>query len=163
LRDVVQAKLYGSLTDPGTGMIPADCIGRRTMKRGTADTIDTGWVRHVSGGWSTVTLKSYQQGDDDFTGEAIDFVWLDEEPPRSVYTECLMRTMTTDGCVLVTFTPLNGATDLIRDFLRLGFDSAPRTADVSAVEAAKVASAAKPKPAPEMRRSLLGGDHGWMS
>jgi phage terminase large subunit-like protein len=28
-----------------------------------------------------------------------DSIWLDEEPPLSVYTECLLRTMTGDNSV----------------------------------------------------------------
>ena len=33
------------------------------------------------------------------------------------YVESLLRTMTTNGLVLLTFTPLNGMTDICRDFL----------------------------------------------
>jgi phage terminase large subunit-like protein len=34
-----------------------------------------------------------------------------------IYTECLLRTMTTDGLIMVTFTPLNGRTPLVASFL----------------------------------------------
>jgi phage terminase large subunit-like protein len=44
-------------------------------------------------------------------------VWLDEEPPLDVYVECLVRTMTTGGLVMVTFTPLEGMSDVVMSFL----------------------------------------------
>jgi phage terminase large subunit-like protein len=31
-----------------------------------------------------------------------------------------MRTMTTNGIMMITFTPLLGMTDIIRDFLKIG-------------------------------------------
>ena len=44
-------------------------------------------------------------------------MWLDEEADREIYVECLLRTMTTGGILLLTFTPLMGVTDIVRDFL----------------------------------------------
>ena len=52
-----------------------------------------------------------------FEGTEQDVVWLDEEPPLDVYVECLVRTMTTDGLVMVTFTPLEGMSDVVMSFL----------------------------------------------
>jgi phage terminase large subunit-like protein len=74
-------------------------------------------VRHASGGLSTLGLKSYQQGRGAFEGTEQDLVWLDEEPPLDVYVECLVRTMTTGGLVMVTFTPLEGMSDVVTSFL----------------------------------------------
>ena len=34
-----------------------------------------------------------------------------------VYGECLVRTMTTDGIVMLTFTPLAGMSDVVISFL----------------------------------------------
>jgi phage terminase large subunit-like protein len=55
-----------------------------------------------------------------FEGTEQDVVWLDEEPPLDVYVECLVRTMTTDGLVMVTFTPLEDMSDVVMSFLEGG-------------------------------------------
>lgn len=70
-------------------------------------------VRHVTGGISKLGFKSYDQGRKKFQGTSKELIWLDEEPPLDVYTECLTRTMTVNGLVLCTFTPLEGATDVV--------------------------------------------------
>ena len=41
-------------------------------------------------------------------------VWCDEEPPADCYTEMLFRTITTKGVTLVTFTPLQGMSDVVK-------------------------------------------------
>ena len=42
---------------------------------------------------------------------------MDEEPDLNIYTECLTRTMTTNGMVICTFTPLLGLSDVVLLFL----------------------------------------------
>lgn len=101
----------------GTGLIPADAIRHTTAKAGVTEAVDTARVRHVSGGESRLVFRSYDQGREAFQGDEQDVVWLDEEPPLSVYTECLMRTMTTGGVVMLTFTPLNGYSEVVRMFV----------------------------------------------
>lgn len=125
-RDIIQAKLFGQVvTDEvtgkksfsGTGLIPGDCIGKVTWKSGFQDLADSIKVKHVSGGWSTIGLKSYEQGRGSFEGTEQAVIWLDEEPPLEVYTECLVRTMTTNGLIILTFTPLEGLSDVVLSFL----------------------------------------------
>jgi phage terminase large subunit-like protein len=123
-RDIVQRKLFGEVahegarkTLAGTGLIPGDLIGAVSWKAGVQDLIDTVKVRHASGGWSLLGVKSYQQGRGSFEGTEQQVVWLDEEPPIDIYVECLVRTMTTDGLVLLTFTPLEGLSDVVLSFL----------------------------------------------
>ena len=123
-RDIVQNKLFGDVvhsTTPksmsGTGLVWGECLGACTWKAGVADLLDTILVRHVSGGWSKLGLKSYQQGRGAFEGTEQDFVWMDEEPPLDIYGECVIRTATTDGLVYITFTPLEGMTDTVMQFL----------------------------------------------
>jgi len=98
-------------------MIPADAILDKSMKAGTPDAIDFAWIRHTSGGSSHVTLKTYEQGREAFDGDAVHVIWLDEEPALPIYTESLLRTMTTKGIVYVTFTPLQGISDVVKQFL----------------------------------------------
>lgn len=123
-RDIVQAKLLGPIEGSGarkrfagTGLVPGDSIGACSWRGAFPDLADTVAIRHASGGFSQLGLKSYQQGRGAFEGTEQDVVWLDEEPPLEVYTECLVRTMTTGGLVLVTFTPLEGMSEVVMSFL----------------------------------------------
>lgn len=124
-RDILQAKMFGQIKFvdgrkqlTGTGLVPADCISPQiSWRQGVADLVDTVRVKHISGGESSITLKSYQQGRGSFEGTEQDLIWLDEEPPMEIYTECLIRTMTTNGLILLTFTPLEGMSEVVMSFL----------------------------------------------
>lgn len=132
-RDIVQAKLLGQIERArderglnvglGTGLIPGDAIVNTTPKSGgIANAIDMVYVRHASGGISTIGFKSYGKDRDSFEGTERDWVWMDEEPPKEVYDECLMRTMSTvpgvaSGSLIITFTPIEGDTEIVRTFL----------------------------------------------
>lgn len=121
VRDIIQVELLGKHDARGTGMIPGDCIVRCTPKAGVPDAIDSIYVKHFDkygdqDGISQIGLKSYDQGRESFQGTAQDVIWLDEECPMNVYMECLTRTMTTNGLILLTFTPLMGLTDVVMLF-----------------------------------------------
>jgi phage terminase large subunit-like protein len=116
VRDILQLKLLGKLGNEGTGLIPRDCI-HRTAAGFIPDSKQAIWVRHESGGISVVQFKSYDQGREAFQGTEQDIIWLDEEPPMDVYTECLLRTMTNDGLVMLTFTPLRGMSEVVLAFM----------------------------------------------
>lgn len=116
-RNILQASLLGSFAEPGTGMIPAESIIRTTPKAGVPDAISDVWVKHVSGGISLISFKAYDQGIESFMGTEKHAIWLDEEPPMPIYSECLVRTMTTRGIVLCTFTPLKGLSEVVMSFL----------------------------------------------
>lgn len=117
-RDIIQVALFGDdPDDPGTGAIPAADILDIRFRPNTNKSIDFAIVRHVSGGTSRIGLKSYDQRRKAFEGTARHWIWLDEEPPQDIYSECLIRTATTDGLVFCTFTPLEGATEVVTAFL----------------------------------------------
>jgi phage terminase large subunit-like protein len=127
-KEIVQEKLCGCLEreandDPqkavglGTGMIPGDKIASVEYHPGIRNSIKTVWVEHRSGRKSQLTFKSFEQGREAFEGTQQDFVWLDELAPEDVYLECLVRTMTTNGIVYLTFTPLNGLTEVVLLFM----------------------------------------------
>jgi phage terminase large subunit-like protein len=117
-REIVQQKLLGPIGELGTGLIPGDkIVGRPTHKAGLRDAVDTARVQHVTGGVSVLGIKSYEAGRKTFQGTEQDVIWLDEEPPLDVYVECLTRTMTTKGIVMLTFTPLQGMSDVVLEFL----------------------------------------------
>lgn len=116
-RDIVQRKLLGPKNDLGTGLIPGDRIGRITWKQGVQDFVDTVQIKHNSGHWSLLGFKSYQQGRDSFEGTEQHLIWLDEEPPLDIYGECIIRTATTMGIIMLTFTPLEGMSQVVLSFL----------------------------------------------
>ena len=116
-RDIVQSKLLGSVHEPGAGMIPSHLIERTITARGLAGALEGAQVRHTTGGTSLLGLKSYEQGRQSFEGTAKHVIWCDEEPPADCYTEMLYRTVTTKGIVMVTFTPLQGMSEVVKGFL----------------------------------------------
>ncbi len=146
-RDILQLELMGKIDHIGTGMIPAEhIIGEPSRRRGVSDAIDTVRVRHISGGESSLSFKSYDQGREKFQGTKKHGISLDEEPDMGVYTECLTRLMATtpgdqDGIMLCTFTPLKGMSAVVLSFmnepspnrfvLTLGFDDAPHLSEES--------------------------------
>lgn len=127
-RDIVQTTLLGEIeyhgsrkVVDGSGVCPRERIGtgagQLAWKQGVQDLIDTVKIKHVSGGWSKLGFKSYQQGRGAFEGTAQHVVWNDEEPPMDIYGEQIIRTATTGGIMLLTFTPLAGMSDVVKQFL----------------------------------------------
>lgn len=121
-RDIVQKILTGvggerEGGELGTGLIPLNAFaGEPSRRAGVAGAFDTLAVRHTSGGISTLGLKSFDQGRPKFQGTSKDLIWLDEEPPMDVYSECLTRTLDCGGMVLCTFTPLKGISEVVMKF-----------------------------------------------
>lgn len=119
MREVIQERLLGPIGEFGTGLIRKSCLNFETLKEAQkADTfISIFHVKHISGGWSTIELKSYESGVRAFMGPTKDLIWLDEEPPVEIYEECKTRLITTGGKIMMTFTPLLGMTDTIENFM----------------------------------------------
>ena len=116
-RDNPQRILLGRKRLWGTGTIPKDrLIGNPVLARGEPDSVDSFVVRHVSGGESTLYFKNYAQGREKWQGETLDFTWMDEEPPYDIYEEALTRLNRRKGLMLITFTPLLGATEVVNKF-----------------------------------------------
>ncbi len=106
-RDVAQSKILYYL--------PPAWIADIVMLSGRKDSpaggvIDQIKIKNVFGGISTIGFKSCDQGREKFQGSSLDFVWFDEEPPRDVYEECVMRVMDRRGDIFGTMTPLKGMT-----------------------------------------------------
>lgn len=117
-RDTVQKELIGPVGAWGTGMIPEALLGKYWSLAGVPQGLDMIEVKHKSGGYSTVGFKNYEQDVKAYYGTAMDVIWLDEEVPSMIYNECLLRTMTTNGIIYVTFTPLAGLTPFVVRFCR---------------------------------------------
>lgn len=133
-RDIIQVEMMGPHEgvprSEWKGMIPPHLVHHVTRRTGgVANCLEFVYVKHydVGGkpdGLSSLQFKSYDQGRRSFQGTEIDGVWVDEEPPETVeeqtgdiYTECLLRTMTTGGLVIGTYTPLRGLTPFIQHYL----------------------------------------------
>ena len=128
-RDIVQACLLGEIAwrgtrklVSGTGLIPGELLDEPGWRQGVPDLVDTIKVKHVSGGWSKLGLKSYQQGRGSFEGTAKHGIWLDEEPPIDIYGECLIRTAIVSGhdqggLIMLTFTPKEGLSETVLQFM----------------------------------------------
>lgn len=123
-RDILQLELLGEITYrdnrkvlDGSGLIPRDRVGDPTWKQGVPNLVDQIPIDHISGGQSLLGFKSFDQGRRAFQGTAKHWIWLDEECPEDVYGECLIRTATTGGQIITTFTPMNGLTPLVLGFL----------------------------------------------
>ena len=117
VRDILVEKLLGPKNARGTGVIPGESIVRIVPMPGVPDGVELVEVRSKHGGNSRLSFKSFDQGRLSFQGTEQDFVWLDEEPPADIYEECLTRTATTRGLILLTFTPLSGLSDVVLMFL----------------------------------------------
>jgi phage terminase large subunit-like protein len=143
-RDICQKELVGQPDDPtarGTGSIPLKLIGETVRKAGVPNAMNSLVIKHITGGWSRLAFKAYEMGKEKWMGESLDVIWLDEEPPQSIYTQSLTRTADKGGIVYMTFTPENGMTDTVTQFvndlregqalLQAGWDDAPHmTPDV---------------------------------
>lgn len=141
-RDIIQVALLGPheavpTGGPWTGMIPHHRIADYTRRSGgVSNCIDMIYVEHATARYhgapalSRIQFKSYDQGRRVFQGTEQHGIWLDEEPPdgsqkaeaeaqgsSDIYTECLLRTMTTAGLLIATFTPLRGMTPFLVNYL----------------------------------------------
>ena len=124
LRDE-RGKFYVS----GTGMIPFGAIDMRSaiFNPAAAGTLSEIQVRYKDSAFeaSLFEFASYDQGRALFEGTAQQGVWFDEEPDIELYSQALVRTMTTDGKVVTTFTPLDGMTEVVLSFMPAEFNPPP--------------------------------------
>ena len=117
VRDSVQKKLLGEHHDKGSGFIPKSHLIGTRPKAGIPDAVDTVLVQSEYGGESIIQFMSYDQGRQAFQATERDIIWEDEEPPLDVHTESLVRTMTTKGIVILTFTPLLGMSETVMSLM----------------------------------------------
>lgn len=128
VRDVIQKELLGDVLDGpdfGKGAIPLKCIDMDSIIRAPST---RGLVKEIkiwhepSQSYASISFKAYEQGQHVLMGQDIDFIWIDEEPKDvKIYPQCLTRTATGNrgkgGYVVMTFTPENGRTPLVSQFL----------------------------------------------
>lgn len=123
-RDLLQSELFGSYVNHKFegGLIPADRIVSWESATGTPNAMRTVRVKHSSGGLSVCQFWSYSQGQHAIMGDVVDWVHIDEEPvDQKIRPQVLTRTVNGDkgrgGRIIYTFTPENGRTDLVVQFM----------------------------------------------
>lgn len=119
-RDIVQAELLGEPGDPedwGKGALPRHLLGKVDRLPGIPNAIQAITVKHLSGRWSKIGFKAYEQGKEQWMGKAVDVVWLDEEPPQDIYSQALRATLKSRGLIYMTFTPEKGMTQVVAQFM----------------------------------------------
>jgi phage terminase large subunit-like protein len=117
VRDSSQQELLGDPTDDsklGTGTVPIDCIGKRIKKSGVANCVDSIKIKHVSGLWSTIYFRAYEQGFKKFMAVQFDVVHADEEAPADIWSQ-MKRSMFAkkQAIAYCTFTAEEGMTELV--------------------------------------------------
>ena len=129
IRDNLQLQLFGELITGGRdstflpgGMVHPSEVAKVLPATGTRGLAKNVSVRHKSGRISTLSLKSYSQGQHALMGPKPDIIWIDEEPEDpEIYPQCVIRTTNSNqgagGLVLMTFTPENGMTQLVQQFM----------------------------------------------
>lgn len=120
VRDLGQRELMGDPTDAsalGTGTIPIDTIGKLRLKTGVPNAYDSVRVRHVSGSWSRIYFRAYEQGWKKFQGVAFDVAWPDEEPPIEIWSQLIRATIARPSAIILcTLTPEEGMTEVVTGF-----------------------------------------------
>jgi len=124
-RDILQKNLIGGYSQNGlleNGLIHHELIVKKSKMAGVNGAIDHAHIKHSSGGLSSIYFKSYKQGREKFQAQRCHVIHLDEEPPKDIYTECVIRLADVDGMgqgrMILTLTPLKGYTEMMAYYLQ---------------------------------------------
>ncbi len=121
VRDIGHRELLGDPTDAsglGKGAIPKILIGKLRGKAGVPNAYDSVRIKHVSGGWSTIYFRAYEQGWKKFQGIKFSAIWPDEEPPPEIWSQLIRATLTNpDAIIYCSMTPEEGMTELVTQFM----------------------------------------------
>lgn len=122
-RDLLQTALFGTYEGGKFtgGLIPKDKIVSWESAGGTVNAMRSVKVKHKRGE-SKVQFWSYTQGQHAIMGDVVDWFHIDEEPKdQTIRPQVLTRTINGDngrgGRGIYTFTPENGRTDLVIQFM----------------------------------------------
>jgi phage terminase large subunit-like protein len=112
-----QTRLFGDVISGkiGTGMLPLRAIKKLTYQHGVPGLISDAVIQRDDGELAVCRIRTYSQGKEALTSEAVDFIVMDELPPDlALQTELIARTATTDGSILLTATPGRQLSDVIQ-------------------------------------------------
>jgi len=122
-RDLLQKRLFGEIIDHEFqgGYIPKEKILDKISMGGTSRAMREVKVQHVNG-ISRCQFWSYSQGQHALMGDVVDWYHIDEEPEdHEIYPQVVTRTINGDrgrgGRGILTFTPENGKTELVAQFM----------------------------------------------
>lgn len=115
VREGLQRLLFGIGGSPG--FIPEELIVKTSVVPNSGGMIDEAYIKHRCGGISRLAFKSYDQGRERWQAGTVDGIAFDEEPPEDIYMEGITRTNATNGPVMLTFTPLQGMSNVVKRFL----------------------------------------------
>ena len=125
-RDSMQQVLLGSVGEEvGTGLLRKDVINDTKSMPGVPGAIGQIQTKHKSGGISSVTVKTFEMGRNQFQAATLDLIIFDEEPPEEIYSECIARLRGVKGvkepgkCMMM-FTPLKGLSEVVLRYLPNG-------------------------------------------
>lgn len=119
VKEALLKKFYGPSGNPGTGLLPRDSIVATAAATGITGALESITVKHISGGNSVISFKTYEQGIRAFQGAEVDFILLDEEPPFDIYNECYVRMATIpDARLVFSFTPQMGLTQILTNLYK---------------------------------------------
>lgn len=123
-RDLLQTPLFGRIQDGKFtgGLVPAERIVDYRSMSGTSGACREVRVKRKDGTISTCQFWSYSQGQHAIMGDSVDWFHIDEEPEdKEIYPQVITRTATGDngkgGRGILTFTPENGRTELVKQFM----------------------------------------------
>ena len=124
IRDLLQSPIFGmySSGELSGGLVQKGRILDALPMMGTPRTVREVRVKHSSGGIARVQFWSYSQGQHALMGDSVDWYHIDEEPKdRTIFPQVVTRTATGDkgkgGRGILTFTPENGRTELVVNFM----------------------------------------------
>lgn len=120
VKESIQDILFGKTGDLGSGIIPKRCIDLDSIRYyHGSDVIEDVYIYWKGSKKlrSKLTFKSYQQKVMAYESSDVNVIWSDEEVPEDIYTACLARVATNSGLNILTFTPLNNLTPLVKQFL----------------------------------------------
>lgn len=124
-KESLQKYLVGHAGDEvGTGFIPKHTIEDYSALEGVPGAVGTLIIRHAKGHLVTLSVKTYDTPVKNLQGANIEFAAFDEEPPKPIYDEIIMRTRGSKtkepGIVAIASTPTKGITDTVLNFLPNG-------------------------------------------
>jgi len=119
VKSINQDMLIGNESSAIEGVIhPSLILDKKSGKDGIYSEV---YVKHASGGVSTINFKTYGEKSDKFQSDRVHFIHLDEQPGYEIYIECLMRLADTDGKgmgrILITQYPKAGLDELMAHFM----------------------------------------------
>ena len=103
----------------GTGSIPKEYLNTNfKMKPGIPGAVSEMLIKHITGGWSKMSIMSYDQKPKAFMGTRFDVGWLDEEPPQPIWSQFIRGTLSRPDAILcITATPEEGMTHIVLQFM----------------------------------------------